>query len=513
MILSPPPIYPSAKSAGIKNTSVISYGTINIDTRVKAYSQKTKSNTVINSVIITSNIVYMPSDFTGGAYVHVFLSKLAILVPTTTEDGESISKADAIKVYEATGRHLGFFSSIKAAEKYVKKLNVAIKVHGVTEGPNTQRGRTTWIPVSLMKESGEEYITGAPFSGIVRLADIDDDLAQLTFMNNILNIQVDWRMDLNSQITLELVDPGYKMTEMNYFVPRRDIWYRGTRYEIADVSVGPGDGGSPRVSLVICNKSIQRMKRDKRSGSVSASSAYEYAGRAATKFGLGFVGQQTAKTKNTFSTKTDNSEESVWDVLYRTAGENQYVVFEVDGVLVYAQQEWLLWKFGLLTAKIYNSTTEKIETKKYVPLLHIPTMSTELDLQELIRRGFISSQDNQISLSKITGKAFQLATYPSFETSDNDPLAASGSCEVLMPNGGQLRPGYTAMVGPEPNYFFGGYLITSVTYSEGSPDSANVQFRTPEEPTNQKGKPITSLYGTSPTRTLSRSFSSNLGTP
>ena len=106
MILSPPPIYPSAKSAGIKNTSVISYGTINIDTRVKAYSQKTKSNTVINSVIITSNIVYMPSDFTGGAYVHVFLSKLAILVPTTTEDGESISKADAIKVYEATGRHL-----------------------------------------------------------------------------------------------------------------------------------------------------------------------------------------------------------------------------------------------------------------------------------------------------------------------------------------------------------------------------------------------------------------------
>ena len=82
-----------------------------------------------------------------------------------------------------------------------------------------------------------------------------------------------------------------------------------------------------------------------------------------------------------------------------------------------------------------------------------------------------------------------------------------------MPNGGQLRPGYTAMVGPEPNYFFGGYLITSVTYSEGSPDSANVSFRTPDEPTNQKDKPITSLYGTSPTRTLSRSFSSNLGTP
>jgi hypothetical protein len=273
MILSPPPIYPSARSAGIKNTSVISYGTINIDTRVKAYSQKTKRKTVISSTIITSNIVYMPSNLTAGAFVHVFLNKLAIIVPTTTEDGELISKADAITAYEATGKHLGFFSSIKAAEKYVKRLNIAIQVH-VIKNPEIP-GAAPWVPVSLLKEHDEEYISGAPFAGIVRLADVDDDLAQLTFMNNILNIQVDWRMDLSSQITLELVDPGYRMTEMNYFVPRRDIWYRGSRFEIADVSVGPGDGGSPRVSLVICNKSIQRMKRDKRSGSVSASSAYE----------------------------------------------------------------------------------------------------------------------------------------------------------------------------------------------------------------------------------------------
>ena len=336
MILSPQPVYPSAKTAGISDTSVISYGTINIDTRVKAYSKKTKLNTVISSTIITNKIVYMPSYF-ATATEYVLPKPVAILVPTMTEDGQTISKANAIKVYEATGRHLGVFTSVKTAEKYVKKLNVFIQLHGISENFNSPRTGDTWAPVSLMKEAKEEYIPGAPFSGIVRLADINDDLAQLTFMNNILSINVDWSMDLNSQINIELVDPGYRMTELNYFVPRRDIWYRGMRYEIADVSVGPGDGGSPRVSLAICNKSIQRMKRDKRSGSVSASSAYEYAGRAAKKFGLGFVGQQTAKTKNTFSTKTDNSEESVWDVLTRTAGENQYVVFEVDGVLVYAQ--------------------------------------------------------------------------------------------------------------------------------------------------------------------------------
>jgi hypothetical protein len=508
MILSPQPIYPSAKAAGISDTSVISYGTINIDTRVKAYSKKTKSNTAISSTIITNKIVYMPG-FTAIPLEYVLKNAVAVLVPTMTEDGQTISKANAVKLYQATGRHLGVFASVKAAEKYVKKLNVAVQIHGVFD--NTQiPGADNWAPVSLAKEYGEEYIRDAPFSGIVRLADIDDDLAQLTFMNNILSINVDWSMDLNSQINIELVDPGYRMTEMNYFVPRRDVWYRGTRYEIADVSVGPGDGGSPRVSLAICNKSIQRMKRDKRSGSVSASSAYEYAGRAAKKFGLGFVGQQTAKTKNTFSTKTDNSEESVWDVLTRTAGENQYVVFEVDGILVYAQQEWLLWKFGLLSSKVYNKKTKKTETQKYVPLLHIPTIGTELDLEFLIEQGYLGQSPDA---DKVTGKAFQLATYPSFETSDNDPLAASGSCEVLMPNGGQLRPGYTGLIGPEPNYFFGGYLITSVSFSEGSPDSAKVQFRTPEEPKNQQGKPITALYGTSPTRNLFASTATNLGVP
>ena len=510
MILSPQPIYPSAKAAGISDTSVISYGTINIDTRVKAYSKKTKLNTVITSAIITNKTIYMPT-YLAVTLPYTFKNSVAILIPTMTEDGQTISKANAVKVYEATGRHLGVFTSVKAAEKYVKKLNVAIQVHGVMEPIYSALDATApWAPVSALKEEGEEYIPGAPFAGIVRLADINDDLAQLTFMNNILSINVDWSMDLNSQINIELVDPGYRMTELNYFVPRRDIWYRGIRYEIADVSVGPGDGGSPRVSLAICNKSIQRMKRDKRSGSVSASSAYEYAGRAAKKFGLGFVGQQTAKTKNTFSTKTDNSEESVWDVLTRTAGENQYVVFEVDGVLVYAQQEWLLWKFGLLSSKVYNRKTKKTETKKYVPLLHIPTVGTELDLKFLIEEGFIGqSPDADV----VTGKAFQLATYPSFETSDNDPLAASGSCEVLMPNGGQLRPGYTGLIGPEPNYFFGGYLITSVSFSEGSPDSAKVQFRTPEEPKNQQGKPITALYGTSPTRNLFASTATNLGVP
>jgi len=75
-----------------------------------------------------------------------------------------------------------------------------------------------------------------------------------------------------------------------------------------------------------------------------------------------------------------------------------------------------------------------------------------------------------------------------------------------MPNGGQLRPGHTVIVGPKPDYFFGAYLITSVSFTEGSPESAQVSFRTPLEPLTQKGKPITSLAATSPVSLGQRSI-------
>jgi hypothetical protein len=97
-----------------------------------------------------------------------------------------------------------------------------------------------------------------------------------------------------------------------------------------------------------------------------------------------------------------------------------------------------------------------------------------------------------------TDTMFELETWPDFSASDNEPLAAQGSCNVLMPNGGMLRPGYTVLVGPYPSYFFGGYLITEVSFNEASPESAQVSFRTPAEPLNQKNKPIKPRSGTRP---------------
>lgn len=45
------------------------------------------------------------------------------LLPTVTPDGRLLSEEDAIREFEATGRHLGAFDSPAAADAYAKNLH------------------------------------------------------------------------------------------------------------------------------------------------------------------------------------------------------------------------------------------------------------------------------------------------------------------------------------------------------------------------------------------------------
>lgn len=460
------PEYPTASEAGISELDIIQYGNINLLTRpiVKLKNGKIKT---IFSIGISETLV----DGT----------KIEVLIPSVSDDGVELNDNAARRLYNETGRNLGKFISVAIASKYAKTLSAKEQNRynlSIKNNPLYGSG-DSWVPVNQIPDAGKRNL-----GGIVQLADLPTTEAQATFANSLTSVTVSYTMDLNPEITIGLVDTDYKMFEAAYFVIRRDVTYRGRQYEISEVSTGPGAGGSPNVTIKCRNKAIQRMRRDKTPGSVVGASGFEYAQNAARKFGMQFLGQQTSKTKSTFKARTGDGEESVWDVLTRTAGDNQYVVFEVDNTLVYASQDWLLWKYGMWEST--STTTAGVATvKKFIPFLYMPGFTP----QELA---------SEFLAVNATDTMFELETWADFSASDNEPLAAQGSCNVLMPNGGMLRPGYTVLVGPYPSYFFGGYLITEVSFNEASPESAQVSFRTPAEPLNQKNKPIKPRTGTRP---------------
>lgn len=444
------------------------------------------------------------------------ISEFVILPSIVMRNGQATKltlQSEIQKEYFATNQHLGKYTFLNTSSAQKKNALKAAKF--VAELIHKQQdsyyrkfyskkliggaGRKIWVPVEELIKSGEG---SPPFAGIVMLSDLGYGEVQKTFQESITKISVQWNMDLASQIVITVIDTAYKMMNSNYFVPRRLIDYRGRQYEIADVSCRGGPSGSPEVTITICQRAMQQMKRDKKRGSVTGNSGYEYAKNVASKYNLSFFGQKTAKTKSQFTAKSATQEESVWDVLDRTAQSNQFVCFIVDDVLVYAQHEYLMWKFGLVEALTKTSRGRAI--KKYTPLLYIPGNDGDVSMSELKKAGLSEDSDLRYAPHAVNRAGFRLETYPEFDASDNDPLWGQGSCRVLMPNGGQIRPGHTVLVGPEPDYFFGGYLVTSVAFDEGSPESATVQFRTPIEPRKQDDKPIKNRIATSPVRLVNR---------
>lgn len=455
------------------------------------------SRPVVENADKTVSTLLSISVFLGGK--HVLIPRVVLRANRPT----IVSSEEAIKEYQATGQHLGKFGTSKEATIAAKRLSKQQDEYykKFYKEPSEAALSRAWQPVETLLKSGKGT---PPFAGIIRLPDIADATAQQYFYDNLLSVRVQYNMDLTSSVTLTIRDENFLMMDNNYFVPRRLVEYRGRNYEIADISCGPGQSGSPEVSISICSRAVQQMKRDKKRGSVKGNSGFDYARNAAIKYNLGFVGQKTAKTKSQFNAKSGDQEESVWNVLNRTAGSNQYVCFEVDGILFYAQHEYLMWRFGLIEALVRSGGKSLI--RKYTPLLHLPGNDGPVSQFELEKAGIAEQTGIKYSRHLVDRFGFRLETWPQFETSDNDPLAATGSCRVQMPNGGQLRPGHTVIVGPKPDYFFGAYLVTSVSFTEGSPESAQVSFRTPLEPLTQKGKPITSLAATSPVSLGQRSI-------
>ena len=488
---SPLPYYPTAAAAGIRESDIFVYGNISLLTRV-TNPNKPNSLETLKSISIARD-----ADI-GGVRRRVHVG-----IPTLSSDGIQLTDAQAEVLYNQTGSHLGIFASPKVATKYLIKLSqasgyvqrvVLAAERNLVQGSGLSTLDFATAPFDI-------YRSGTtPNSPLVKSATIQPkklgDLisfpeipptseAALTISRNLTSISVSYDIGATTEVSLSLVDENYFMMESNYFVLRRVVKYRGREYEVAVVDIDT-DESVPVLNVKLRSRAVQRMKRDKNPGNMTASNGYELAKKLALKYGLAFFGEQKPnKTQTVVTARTSDNDDSAWDVLTRTAQDGQSVCFEVDGTLIYGSERFLMGKFGVYQDPANDVTTIGVDqaayfnntilsANLYIPLAYMPphvaAVAKDSDYDAII-------------------KEFELVKWPSFRSSENDPLEADGSCSVRKPNGCLIRPGHTVLVGPFPKFFRGLYLVSSVSFNEATNEPVQVSFRTPVKPESQKNIP------------------------
>jgi hypothetical protein len=357
--------------------------------------------------------------------------------------------------------------------------------------PVADRASSSYFPNSMPNKAGSIYIASLR----------DNEMSNID--NSILSVNVDYSMNEASQLSFEVIETvttnfstifnsekthpnRLEYSFNNYFQIGRDVVYQTpTRipfpdqgnpgsftpvlqsqvFEISALTVSQGSGGSPVWQVTCFPKGIQQMKRDRNFKSIKGSGT-AFVKRAAQKYGLRFWGQETNKKISITKASGDNQADSLWDVIKRLASDSKFVVYEVDGVIVFASEDYLMYRWGIDNGgkvQIKNSITKRNETRnaKFIPL-QFPGVSFG------------------------TPGIFQAMQYPTIRISDNDPRYGDGSIVVDRQNGTQIRPGMTAYIGDIPG-LNGYYLVESVSFSDRTPDPVTVSFRKPtKEPKDIK---------------------------
>jgi hypothetical protein len=255
-------------------------------------------------------------------------------------------------------------------------------------------------------------------------------------LDAITNLDFSWTLDSVSEISFEVWDPDFAMLNSNYFQVRRDVTVAEKQFEMTVIEVQQGEGNSPKIKIQARTKEIQRMKRDKNPNAYGGGTATDYARAVAAQYGLKFVGQSTGTQAVQAQASNEGKADSVWDVLTKNASEAQFAVFESDGTLYFASEEWLLGKWANIR-------------------IDYPSLNPFED--------------------------FLLLEIPQCRTSEDDVRAAEIKFLIERTNAVNIRPGMTVDFNGIKN-FSGKYLVTDVAYIYGDNTPVGVSVRTPVKP-------------------------------
>lgn len=327
--------------------------------------------------------------------------------------------------------------------------------------------------------------TFAPIDdAMIQIADVSLETGRTRNISEaIVSLDVSLTMDGASEITFEVLDLDFSFAKANYFQIRRDVLYQGMLFEISVVEVSRSDSIHPMYRISARNKNVQMMKRDKSPEAYKGTSGSDFARIVASKFSMHQVVEDTTKKQSIVKGRSGSSDESVWDVLSRSAGDAQFVTFEVDNILFFCSQQYLMGKWG--------DPQYSYGSSSFVPFVYPEPSAT---------------------VFPGAAQKYILLEMPEMRRSDDDPMEAEGSIVVERTNGRLMRPGMTVWLGGIPD-FEGFYLITAVEFSEGVPDPVRISLRSPIEPEKVQENSTSDIGSTGGSSSSSSGNQTNYGLP
>lgn len=266
--------------------------------------------------------------------------------------------------------------------------------------------------------------------------------------DSVTSISFNYTLDAGTELSLGLADQGRRMLLNSYFRMGQLFFYGNAPYQLASIDISQGEGDTANVTLQMLDYKFQQLKQDFTPQAFRAANGFLYAELVARQYNLKFVGKNVKGKQQTIKVKTKNNRESVWDVLQRSAADNQYMCFIADNTLFFAPPKDLLGRWGIDTIQYQPKGETKPRPFRYVPLVY-PTPDSE--------------------------KRFFLTEIPRLRRSIDSRKEAEGSATILGPAARNLRAGMTVMLyGMEQ--FNQAYLITSVDYDERSTEPVSINF-------------------------------------
>ena len=288
----------------------------------------------------------------------------------------------------------------------------------------------------------------------------------------ITNMSFNHTLDGGMQLTVEVADYDRHYLLDNYFQLNQEFTYGGRKYLLASVQISQGEGYYATARLEFRDKIFQQLKNDFKPEVYRSANGFEFAQKIAKKYKLVFVGQNVKGKQSTIKVKSKNNTESVWNVLQRSANDNQYLCFIADDRLFFGSPKFLLGRWGLDSVTYTDPATNTTKTIEYIPLVWPPQEDTQKQYGIFFPLGSISPAPIG------SAHAFPLMQMPDVRHSADSKKQAEGSAVIWGDNARQMKAGMTVMVYGMGEAFDLAYLVTSVDYIEAEPEPVKINFAT-----------------------------------